>query len=235
MVLSCVIIDDDLSVLQQMEQYIDKIPFLTLKKSYSDPNEAVNDIIKKNELIDILFTDVEMPGLSGIALSDIIRKNVSSLVVVSAHTKYAVDGYNVNAKQFLTKPFNFNKFETIVNNLVNKIGESHPYIMIRLSAKGEMLKVYLDEIIAIEGASNYIKIHTLTKVVMPYYTMAKIEEKLNLFKNFKRINKSFIISAKQIEKINGDNIELKKGLVVTVSRSYKNNLKSFLSGLSNIN
>lgn len=106
-----------------------------------------------------------------------------------------------------------------------------PSFLLKLSGKNIAVKLYIDEIILIEGASNYIKIHTANKIYVPYSKISAMENELKMYKIFKRISRSFIISSRYIEKVDGYNIKLKNELSVSVSKCYRSNFNSFLNEL----
>jgi len=228
MIFSCIIIDDDIYAVEQIVEYIALMPVLRLIKSYSDSLSALQEIKRLEKPVDFLFTDINMPGISGIELSKQIGSKIKCLVLVSGHINYAVEGYAVDAKYFLTKPFNFEKFKSITNDLIQRAFKEKPFVIIKLSGKNNIVKVYVDDIIAIEGYGNYIKIHTINEMLTPYYKLSEMENKLKEYLNFKRVSKSFIISTKHIVKINGYNITLKDCINVWVGESYKNHFSKNL-------
>lgn len=226
MTLSCIIIDDELHSIQQLEEYIGQISFLKVLKTYTNPLLAVHEINSLEKPVDFLFTDIEMNNISGLELAQLINRKVNCLVLVSSHLKYVVDGYDVNARYFLSKPFYFKKFEKIVNELVSRIFAAKKFLIIKISGKTQPVKVFTDDIILIEGAWDYIKIHTLDKIYIPYLKLKFIEEELKIHSNFKRINRSFIININYVERIEGYNILLRGNLKVNVGRSYQKKFKT---------
>ena len=218
---SCIIIDDDPEALELLAECIHFSPHLTLVKSYTDPIIAAREIAQLEKPIDILFTDVEMPGLSGLDLALATNPKVNCLILVSGHLHYALEGYNVNAQQFLSKPFDYKKFEKIVGNLLTRLKTEDDFIMIKLGGKNNALKLYLKEIIAIESASNYLKVHTQEKIFIPYGTLNAMEKELSPFNDFKRISRSFIINTKFIKSIDRYKIHMEKDLFATVGDSYQ--------------
>ena len=228
---SCIIVDDEHIALALLTEYISKIPVLNLVRAYSNPILALREIQISTKQIDFAFIDVEMPNLNGLILSEEISNKVASVVLVSAHLPYSLQGYNVNAKHFLHKPFNFEKFETIVNNIIDNQAKSKPYIMMRLGGKMQIQRVYADEIVAIEGNGNYINIHTINGILVSYYKLSDMENDLKGFSFMKRISKSYIISAKHIEKIDRFSISLKNNLNISVGESYRKDFKKNMTKL----
>lgn len=215
MKLSCIIVDDDLFSIDQMEEYVKQIPQLYLLQSFDCPIKAINRINELQDPIDIVFTDIEMPALSGIDFAKSVIEKVKNIIFITGHLKYAIEGYNLNIKNFILKPFDFSRFENVVLKLLT-IDNS---IIIKDGKKNE--KVNLDSIIAFEGYSNYIKIHTLKKLLVCYYKLGAIEKDLEKNDNFIRINRSFIISKKHVHKIENKTIYLDNHLNTKVGTTYK--------------
>ncbi|MCX2576124.1 LytR/AlgR family response regulator transcription factor [Pedobacter sandarakinus] len=228
---SCIVIDDDLHTIEQFVEYIGYMPELRLLKAYSNPVTALAEINKLEQRIDFLFTDVEMPQMNGLELASLIITRVNCLVLVSGHLHHAMDGYAINAKYFLHKPFNLKKFEGVIKGLISRLLPENPFIMVKLSGKNQILKLYIDDIIMIEGASNYIKIHTANKIYVPYGKMANMEKELQPYNFLIRISRSFIISSKHVEKIEGYIVRLKNNLVVSVGKSYYQSFDEFFERL----
>jgi len=220
MTFSCIIVDDDFFAVQQLEKYISELPFLSIVKSYTDPQQALKYIEALEKPIDFLFTDIEMPSLSGLELARKVKNKVRILVLVSGYQGYALEGYHVNARAFLTKPFNFREFENDINRLIRILNDENPFIVIRLG-KNQNTKVYINDIIAIEGNGNYINVHTMNGILVPYQKLSTLEGKLNYYRNFIRVSKSFIISVKHIEKREGYTLLLKNELLVNITESYR--------------
>lgn len=228
MAFSCIIVDDDPLTIDQLVDYIGRTSSLVLTRSFSCPLQAKEEINRLRHPIDFLFVDVDMPGLNGFDLIDQIRIWVNCIILVTGHLQYAIDGYSINAKQFLGKPFSFKKFEEVVNNSLLKMASENPSILIRLNGKNHIVRLFINDIILIEGASNYIKIHTTDKIYVPYIKMSTIEDELRQHSVFRRVNKSFIISSRHIVKVETYKIRLTNNLLVSVGRSYRNNFDSFL-------
>lgn len=227
---SCITIDDNPLALAVLTKCIGKMDCLSLVKAYSDPALALKEINELQTPIDFLFLDVEMPVLNGLSLATQIGHKATNIVLVSAHLLYSLEGYNINAKHFLYKPFDFEKFETTVKSIMHNMAKEKPYLMVKLSST-QIQRIYIDDIIAVEGNGNYIKIHTIHGVLAPYYKLVAMEHDLKAFLFMKRINKSYIISTKHIEKIDGFSISLKHNLNLSVGESYRSDFKKSMAKL----
>lgn len=224
--LSCIVIDDELFAITQLMEYLAMMPNIGTVKAYCDPQLALADIIKSDVKVDLLFTDVEMPNMSGIDLVKKIRNKVGLVILVSSHLQYAIDGYHINAQHFLFKPFNFKSFQKVVDQLTEKIAYEIPAISIRQGKK--YTKILVDDIIVVEAALNYVKIHTKLNVFLIYNSMKCIENDLKPYKDFIRINKSFIISKNYIRKVEGKRVFMENELVANIGSTYRVSLVKLL-------
>ncbi|WP_246029431.1 LytR/AlgR family response regulator transcription factor [Pedobacter nototheniae] len=227
MALTCIIIDDEPAVLEQLREYIEDVPELTLIKSYSNSTTALHEIMQMKDSIDILFTDIEMPELSGLELANKVRHKTKFLILVSGHLQYTLDGYKVKATEFLTKPFSFQKFEAIISFVFNHLKD--PFVFIKIKENKELLKIQAEEIIYIKASGNYIIINTKDKLLTTLLKLSDMEEKLKDHLYFIRIHKSFIISTKHVEKFKNDFIYLSNGIVLSVGHTYKNTISNYFS------
>lgn len=232
MIFTCIIVDDDCSAIEYLSECIKQVSALNLLKVYTDPKQALVDIKKLDKPIDFLFTDVEMPDLSGLTLAKEIKAQVKCLVLVTAHTKYALAGYEINARQFLTKPFNFEKFRSLIDGLLFDLTIKEPSILVNVSVKAQV-KLYISNIIAVEANGNYVKIHTTCEMLSVYSSFKAIVEKLAVYSQFKKISKSFMISVKHIERRDGYAIFLKNDISCTVGESHRSGFnKNFFDWLN---
>ena len=221
---TCIIIDDEQYSINQLTEYIALTPSLTLTKAYTNPLLALKEISEMEQPVDFLFTDIEMPYVDGLKLVKEVSHKVKHLVLVSAHLKYAIDGYDVGAVHFLLKPFCINKFNKIVDFLIYKTPIPRPFIWIKSGLRKENIKILIDEIVVIQGASNYIKLHTKEKTYLQYGTLLAMENQLKDYNHFQRISKSFIISIKHIKKYNKHSLLLTNNTIVNIGSSYKPNI-----------
>jgi DNA-binding LytR/AlgR family response regulator len=206
--ITCLIVDDEPMALSLMESYVSKIPFLELKGKCSNAFEALEKI--NNEKIDVLFLDIQMPELNGIELSRTIGKD-TRVVFTTAFDQYAIDGFKVEALDYLLKPYNFEEFYTaalkardwfaLVQNSRKGEGKEEPvYIFIRADYKH--LKVMLDDILYIEGLKDYVKVWLVneTKPILTHSSLKKLEEELPSTQ-FMRVHRSFIIALNKIQAV----------------------------------
>lgn len=218
---SCIIVDHDLNALSQLTDYIMSSPYLRLEKSFDNAITALESIQLMNNPVDILFTEVEMPGLTGFQLAQTIHHKVGLLVLMSNHIHYAAEGYYFNARQFLAKPFDYQKFEKTTDHIIQQIHSGGDFLMIRLSGKNQSVKIGLKDIISIESASNYLKVHTADKTYIPYGSLQAMQESLSHSNQFMRISRSVIINTSYIMGTDRYRIKLAHDIQVNVGESYQ--------------
>ncbi|MCL7765155.1 LytTR family DNA-binding domain-containing protein [Polaribacter sp. Z014] len=212
--MKCIIIDDEPLALELLEDFISKVPFLELVGSCSNGFEA--STILQSKKIDLIFTDIEMPDFSGI---DFIKSldNKPLFIFTTAYSHYAVEGFNLNAIDYLVKPIPFHRFlkaATRAQNLLQSKNEEETLSVnkeanqefIFVKSEYENLKINLADIKYIESLKDYIKIHTnREKPILTLSSLKNFEEKLGKV-NFIRVHKSFIVSLKHIYSVQRNRI-----------------------------
>lgn len=212
--MKCIIIDDEPLALEILEDFISKIPFLKLIKACSNGFEATH--VLQEHKIDLIFTDIEMPDFSGI---DFIKSldHKPMFIFTTAYSHYAVEGFNLNAIDYLVKPIPFHRFlkaATRAQNLLKlKIEEELPVVnqennqqFIFVKSDYENLKINLSDIKYIESLKDYIKIYTQKeKPILTLSSLKNFEEKIGKV-NFVRVHKSFIVSLNHIYSVQRNRI-----------------------------
>jgi DNA-binding LytR/AlgR family response regulator len=233
----CLIIDDELPAREILNKHITGVEALELSGICSNAVEAISFL--KDSHVDLLFLDIQMPHLLG---TDFIRtlKNPPKIIFTTAFRKYAVEGFELDAVDFLLKPISFERFLKAVNKVLqtnlhgdnNTVtpSENHsvsapPFLYFRADRK--MVKVLFSEILYVEGLNDYIKIVTTHKTIITKHLLASLEEMLPASR-FARIHKSFIVAFNKIDSFNADSVEVAKK-EIPIGRSYKFGLNKILS------
>ncbi|SDH46281.1 DNA-binding response regulator, LytR/AlgR family [Pedobacter terrae] len=232
----CVIIDDELHAVEYLENYISRLPNFEITGSYTDPLKALTDILE-GPSVDLILMDVDMPEISGIELSKAIRKKTSKLVFTTSHTKYGFDAFEVEADGYILKPYNFAKFMQVINRLfiepkqLEKSSENRRFFFVRTSKANNMkiVKVFFNEIIAIESNLNYVQIHTCQGSVETYMSLTELDLQLNQVPDLVRFQRSFIVNKSRIDNIEGNIIRMDNGLKISVGNYYKKSFDDFIS------
>jgi DNA-binding LytR/AlgR family response regulator len=233
--ISCLAVDDEPPALTVLQQYITAVPGLELAGTCNNAVEAMSFIQQHH--IDLLFLDIQMPQLLG---THFIRtlNNPPKVIFTTAYRKFAVEGFELNAVDFLLKPISFERFIKAVNKVMdtrlaassgatpaesNKETDHHLYFR----SDRKMIKVALDEILYIESLKDYIKVITPGKTIITKQSISSLEETLPKDK-FLRIHRSFIISLNKIESFNSEMIEIAKK-EFPISRMYKHEVEKILN------
>lgn len=228
MILSCAIIDDEPLALNLLESYVNKTPFLSLEGKYSSAVQAMNELPQKN--VDLLFLDIQMPDLNGLEFSRMVNER-TRIVFVTAFEQYAIEGYRVNALDYLLKPVSYVDFLQAANKalqwfeLTNK-PETIDSIFVKSDYK--LIQIELKKILYIEGLKDYIKIYTedQPKPILSLMSLKTMEELLPSLQ-FMRVHRSFIVQKDKIKIIDRGRIVFDK-TYIPISESYKIEFQHFL-------
>lgn len=229
------VIDDEFPARKLLSDYISKVPNFELCKQCSDALEA-SAYLQSNP-IDLLFTDIQMPELSGL---DFVKSMVNKPMVVftTAYSEYALESYDLEAVYYLLKPISFASFMKAVNKATELFNlkhtsentaktsqpESKDFLMVKADYK--LYKINFDDLIYIEGQSEYVTFHMVDKKVTAYYSLKKLEEELPS-NRFLRIHKSYIVAQKRIEAIEGNMVVIGKEKL-SIGKNYKDMLMQAL-------
>ena len=219
--ISCVAIDDEPLALVVLQDYIGKVPTLDLKKCFTDAFAALEYL--KREEVALLFLDIRMPQITGIQLLKSLPKP-PLVIFTTAFSTYAVEGFNLDAIDFLLKPFEFDRFLKSVNkaseylNYKDKpyITESYGFIFVK--SDYQIVKINTEDITLIEGMDDYVKIFTRGKMVLTNIPMKDILKKLPATK-FVRVHRSFIVPLGRIESVRNKRIKI-EDKIIPVGDSY---------------
>lgn len=222
-------IDDEPLPLELLESYCNEVDFLKLEKTFTQASEAKKHLQKYP--VDLLFLDIHMPSISGIDFYKELEQN-TMMIFTTAHSQYALDGFNLNAVDYLLKPYSLERFMVAVNKandfysfLYNKTNKSS-YIFIR--SEYSLLKIPVEDILYIEGLADYLKIHLPdSKPVITRMTMKSILEKLPA--EFIRVHRSFIVPMSRIEAVRNKTISL-SGIQIPIGMSYIDDFEKAFRG-----
>lgn len=210
--MNCLIVDDEPLAIDLIEDFVQRIPFLNVSGKCKNAIEAIQALSTKQ--IDLLFLDIQMPDITGIQLLQSL--DAKPLVIfTTAYSEFAVESYNLNAVDYLLKPFTFERFLKAVNkaykSFMSKSVEKKPsenplieskeineYIFVKSGYK--TLKIRISDILYIEGLKDYVKIYTGSKPVLSLQSFKSLEEKLPANK-FIRVHKSYMVALQKIDSI----------------------------------
>ncbi len=220
--MNCLIVDDEDISRKILEKFIAQTDSLRLSGSCSNAIEAVK--LLKNEEIDLIFLDIEMPEMSGIELIETV-KEIPQIIFVTAKENYAVEAFEHNVTDYLLKPITYARFLKSVDKAIeiyNKQGESgYPgYIFVKVDSK--LMKMDLADINFVEAQGDYVQLHTRKGKHLIYSTMKHIEAKLPK-KEFARVHRSYIVRIERIADITENNLMIEKQ-IIPIGEKYKSDL-----------
>ncbi len=233
----CLAIDDEPLALQQLVAYINKVPFLELAAQCQSALEAREFLL--NDTVDAIFCDINMPDLNGM---DFVKSLAAPPLVVftTAYSEYAVEGFRVNAVDYLLKPFGLQDFQRAANRIKERLQaedgrlkENSPKTDIPdnsffLKTDYRIVKVAVSDIRYIEGMSEYLKVwlEGQPKPIVTLLSMKKMEERLP--DNFMRIHRSYIINLDKIQEVNKNRVIMDADTYLPIGDLYKEAFQAYL-------
>jgi len=236
MKISCIAVDDEPLAVKKISAYIQKTPFLELVAECRSAFEAMETLNSRD--IQLLFVDINMPGLNGLEFVKSLT-NKPYIVFTTAYSEYAVEGFQVDAADYLLKPITYSSFLKAANkvkNLIDLNANSQKEIIrstaghLFVKSDHKLIRIEPDEIKYIESQHEYIKIHlTNSAPVMTQLSMKAIEEQLPSDR-FLRVHRSYIVNLKKISVIERNRIVFDGKVYIPVSEQYKEKFKEYIDG-----
>jgi DNA-binding LytR/AlgR family response regulator len=222
MYLKCIAIDDEPPALEVIKEYVSKFPGLQLMQTFDDAISGGEFL--RNTFVDILFADINMPDITGL---DLVRslKEKPMIIFTTAHKKFAHDGFELDAIDYLLKPISFERFSKAVNkameyNKYKKQAKNETAESLFVYSEYRMVKISLKQIEYIESLEDYIKIHLINaKPVLTLMTLKGVLEKLPA-DQFKRIHRSYIVAVDKVNSILNRKAKLQSSAELPISDSY---------------
>lgn len=229
--ITAIAVDDEPLALTVLQSFCDKVEGVSLEKVFTKPNEALAYLNKFP--VDLLFLDINMPGINGIDFYRSLPKD-TLVIFTTGYSEYAVEGFNLNAVDYLLKPFSYDRFAQAVQKAQaqmlirrNTSTEEPKHFFVR--ADYRLVKVMIDDITLIEGYDDYVKIHQEgAKVLVVRMTMRSIMDKLPET-GFIRIHRSFIVPVQRIEAVSGKFV-VAGGKQYPIGGSYEADVKKLFPG-----
>ena len=214
--LKAIAIDDEPLALTVLESFCKKTDGITLEKTFLKTGEALAFLA--GETVDLVFLDINMPALTGTELAKKLPANLP-VIFTTAYSEYAVEGFNLNAADYLLKPFTYERFLQAVRKvLLHKQLHAPQYLI--LKADYRQYRVLLEDILAVEGLDDYLKVHLANaRPIVARMTIRAISEMLP-GSQFPRVHRSYIINKNKIENVRNKIITV-GGLKIPVSKSYE--------------
>lgn len=233
MMLKCLAIDDEPLARKKMAAYIEKTPFLDLIDTCESALEALN-IIQKQE-IDLLFLDINMPDFSGMDFAKSLTK-APGIIFTTAYSEYAIEGYKVDAIDYLLKPIDYPAFlkaASKANQLLSKMNPSSEELSFKeeflfIKSEHKIIKINLADITYMESMREYVRIHLKNRSpLMTLISMKKLEESIPS-DTFMRVHRSFIVNLKSITTIERNRIVYDEKTYIPVSEQYREAFRAYV-------
>jgi DNA-binding LytR/AlgR family response regulator len=219
MKITCIIIEDEPLAAERTKSYVAQVDYLVLKGVFESGRSAL-DFLENNK-VDLLFLDINLGEMSGITLLEKNKIN-SHVIMTTAYQQYAVKGFDLNVTDYLLKPFVFERFQQAVEKVRLSIEKgndniSNQFVLIKTEHRLE--KVFLNEILYIEGMGDYRRVHTATKRIMTLQTFREFEE---IFPKdvIRRVHKSYMVNLNRITTYHNDSVQL-GSQTIPVSQTYR--------------
>ena len=230
MTITCSIIDDEPLAASLLESYVKKTPYLTLKGTYNSAITAMRDL--REDPVQLLFLDIQMPELSGVEFAKILPKE-TRVIFTTAFNQYAIEGYKVNALDYLLKPISYQDFLLSTDKAMewfssqNKQNLYNEDRFMFVKSDYKLIRVCLDDIIFVEGLKDYVRIYMRSgEKIMSLMSMKKLEENLPQ-PEFLRVHRSWIVHMPEVTTI--DRFRIVFGdLFIPISDNYKEQVQTYL-------
>lgn len=244
MILNCIAVDDEPLALGLVCAFIEQTPFLKLTGKFSSAVEALVGL--QDQKIDLIFLDIQMPNLNGIELARVLDNrgpNKPRIIFTTAYNQFALEGYKVDALDYLLKPFNYEEFLHAASKALNyaellqrsvaqpavttdeqRIEDEYLFLKIEY----QLVRIALKDILYIEGLKDYVKIYlqNTEKPLLSLTSLKALEEKLPA-KRFMRVHRSFIVSLDKVTSMTKNSVQIGK-MIIAVGDQYKEAFSQFV-------
>lgn len=222
--MKCIVIDDDKLTRTALSKFIEQRPDLRLVDEYSDALSAIPAI--KNDEIDLIFLDMVMPKMTGIELLNQFEK-LPQIIIVSDYKEYAVEGFNYNVTDYLTKPITKDRFSSAIDKVLQRSVfeqvKNETYHSIAVKQRSGYINISTDEILYVEGFGDYVNVHLQEgRKVTVLSTIKAMDEQLAGY-SFMRIHRSYIANLKKVNRIVENDVFI-SSRSIPVSRTYRSTL-----------
>jgi two-component system, LytTR family, response regulator len=230
--MNCIIIEDEKPAQEVLKSFIAKAEWINLLAVFGDGIEAL-DFLKKND-VDFIFLDIQIPGITGLDFLKIV-KNPPQVIITTAYSEYAIEAFELDVRDYLMKPFSFDRFLKAVNRVTPKPDVSQLVQLQNVMTERSfaffnvnkvMVKVMFDDILYIESMREYVYIHLPDSKVVTKMGIGEIEKLLT--RNFLRIHRSFLVNTHKITAYTAEDIFIGK-TAVPIGTNYKKMVESFLA------
>jgi DNA-binding LytR/AlgR family response regulator len=230
MKISCIIVEDEPLAVERLREYVLKLPFLDLRAEFDNAFAALAFL--KTSRVELIFLDINLGEMSGIQLLETSAIN-SQVILTTAYQEYALKGFDLKVADYLLKPFTFERFvqavDRVMNNLPKKQKIINPNHFIFVKTGNRLEKVFVREIIFIEGMRDYRRIHAVNKRIMTLQTFNEFERQIPPH-IVCRVHKSYMVALDKIDSIEKTGIKI-KNQIIPISETYKTKFFALINHL----
>lgn len=231
MKIKCVIIDDEPLAMKVMQNYFSNFPDFEIAATFTNSIMGLDYI--NNNAVDVIFLDINMPMMTGFELVKLIEnKNKIKIIITTAFREFAAESYDLDVLDYLVKPIPLPRFIKCINKIMTEINfksnikvenfRVEPHLFLKVDKK--MVKIFIDDILFIEGMKEYIKVVTTDKTYITHRSLTSLSEELPE-DQFARIHKSYTIALNKIKFIEGNRIQI-MNFTLPIGRNYSKDVKS---------
>jgi DNA-binding LytR/AlgR family response regulator len=229
--LNCIIIEDEKPAQEVLKSFIAKTEWINLMGVFGDAVEAL-DFLKKND-VDLIFLDIQIPGITGLEFLKIV-KNPPQIIITTAYSQYAIEAFELDVRDYLMKPFSFDRFLKAVNRITPApdIAQVHQLQKVTteksfafFNVNKVMVKVMFDDILYVESMREYVYIHLPQNKVITKIGIGEFEKLLT--RNFLRVHRSFLVNTHKITAYTAEEIFIGK-ISIPIGTNYKKLVEAFL-------
>lgn len=228
MKINCIIIEDEPLALERMKEFVLKLSFLNLLTVFDNAVDAL--VFLKTNKVDLIFLDINLGDFSGIRFLETSAVK-SRVIFTTAYQEYALKAFDLKVSDYLLKPFTFERFVQAVDRAVEHLPKKQSAVttgnFIFVKTENRLEKVFLREIIYIEGMRDYRRIHTAAKRIMTLQTFAELERQIPP-KIICRVHKSYMVALAQIDAVEKNGIKI-KDKIIPISETYKKNFFALIN------
>ena len=228
---NCIIIEDEKPAQEVLKSFIAKTEWINLKGVFGDAVEAL-DFLKRHD-VDLIFLDIQIPGITGLEFLKII-KNPPQIIITTAYSQYAIEAFELDVRDYLMKPFSFDRFLKSVNRITPAPDMAQVHQLQKITTEKSfaffnvnkvMVKVMFDDILYVESMREYVYIHLPENKVITKIGIGEFEKLLT--RNFLRVHRSFLVNTNKITAYTAEEIFINK-ISVPIGTNYKKLVETFL-------
>ncbi|KPM48478.1 LytR/AlgR family response regulator transcription factor [Jiulongibacter sediminis] len=218
--INAIAIDDEPMALEVIKSHAGKVDFIDLKETFVSGKEALE--ILKTEKVQLVFLDINMPDMTGLDLSQLLPEN-TGIIFTTAYSQYGADAFNLNAIDYLVKPFDFARFLKACQKAKEQLPETEPDRYLFVKDSYDLVRVDLENLLFVQSEGNYLTFHEEDKKTVTRMTMTELVKTLPA-SHFMRVHKSNVVNLHKVKKIERHQVQVSEGIFVPVAANYHGEL-----------